>query len=99
MGKLLLIPAAALLGLSVLTACETTSQGVAEDAAVPADAPPEVRGKAIYERSCNRCHALFMPQTFGPDEWPYYVRKYGRKARLDPEQRALVLSYLRRESA
>ena len=40
-----------------------------------------------------------MPTSFFPDEWPYYVRKYGRKARLTKQQRDLVLSYLQVASA
>jgi hypothetical protein len=40
-----------------------------------------------------------MPTSFFPDEWPYYVRKYGRKARPSKGQRDLVLRYLQDASA
>jgi cytochrome c5 len=72
-------------------ACETTA---AKRAPVDPTLPPEQRGKAIYETSCNRCHALFMPSSYRAEEWPFYVRKYGRKARLSAEERDLVMAYL-----
>ncbi len=65
-----------------------------EHASLDPMVPPHVRGKSIYETSCNRCHALYMPTSFGADEWPFFVRKYGRKARLSAEERDLVTTYL-----
>jgi hypothetical protein len=56
--------------------------------------PPQQRGQTLYETSCNKCHALYMPSSYGAGEWPFYVRKYGRKARLSVEERDLVLAYL-----
>jgi cytochrome c5 len=72
-------------------ACETTA---ARREAVDPTLPPQQRGKAIYETSCNKCHALYMPTSYGAEEWPFFVRKYGRKARLSPEERDLVMAYL-----
>jgi hypothetical protein len=76
-------------------ACATTTAG---REAVDPTLPPPQRGKAIYETSCNRCHALYMPSSYGAVEWPFFVRKYGRKARLSPEERDLVLTYLQAHS-
>jgi hypothetical protein len=59
--------------------------------------PPE--GRALYEGSCQRCHALYSPRTFDAGEWRFYVRKYGRKARLSAEEQALVYDYLARNSS
>ena len=56
--------------------------------------PPVERGRILYETSCNKCHALYMPSSYGAGEWPFYVRKYGRKARLSAEERDFVLVYL-----
>lgn len=85
MGKLLL--GGVLFGLA---ACASTEHGVGggDRVADPAD------GKRLYETSCNRCHALYMPRSFAPDEWRFYVNKYGRRARLAPNERELVLQYL-----
>ena len=80
MGKLLLI-------LLVAAACATTGPGVANP-------EPERTGKQLYETSCQRCHALYMPRSHSVSEWRFYVRKDGRKARLTREQKVLVLGYL-----
>jgi cytochrome c5 len=81
MGHLLLIPP-----LLLLTACMVAPSK--RESANPMD------GGELYEKSCGRCHALYMPRTFTAPEWKYYVRKYGRKARLRKKQRDLVYGYL-----
>ena len=58
----------------------------------------EADGRGIYERSCARCHALYMPRSFTAGEWKYYVRKYGRKARLSSGEKRLVYDYLARNA-
>jgi cytochrome c5 len=72
-------------------ACVATA---ARRAAVDPSLPPVEQGKAIYETSCNRCHALYMPSSHYADEWAFFVRKYGRKARLSAAERDLVFRYL-----
>ena len=72
-------------------ACATTA---ARREAMDPTLPPQQRGRVVYETSCNKCHALYMPSSYGAEEWPFYVRKYGRKARLPAEERDLVLAYL-----
>jgi len=52
------------------------------------------RGEVYYRTSCNLCHALYMPRSFTPREWPRIVKRYGPRARLSQEQRELVLEYL-----
>jgi len=90
MVKLLLIPAALLVAAA---ACETTSHQRLEARLAAARTDVE-RGQAWYEHSCRRCHALRMPASHTAEEWGFFVRKYGRKARLTQEQQALVLLYL-----
>lgn len=84
MGKLFLAV------LLALAACASTDHGVGGGA--PASGPAD--GRRLYETSCNRCHALYMPRSFSSDEWRFYVGKYGRRARLDPGERELVFQYL-----
>ena len=86
MGKLLLIPA-----LIVLAACTTTGR---PDSGRRAEETASTPGRATYERSCQRCHALYMPRSYAAGEWRFFVRKYGRKARLSRSQREEVLGYL-----
>ena len=35
-----------------------------------------------------------MPDSYAADEWRFFVRKYGRKARLRKRQKEQVLAYL-----
>jgi len=35
-----------------------------------------------------------MPASHEAEEWEFYVRKYGRRARLSLEQQAIVSAYL-----
>lgn len=72
-------------------ACSATGSGAATAAVLP----PGATGREVYERSCQRCHALHMPSRFTAGEWGFYVRKYGRRARLTEEQMGKALSYLR----
>ena len=77
--------------LLVAAACETTAP---RRAPVDPSLPPLEQGRIIYETSCDRCHALYMPTSYYADEWGFYVRKYGRKARLSEAERTLVARYL-----
>lgn len=77
--------------LLVAAACETTA---ARRAPVDPSLPPLQQGRIIYEDSCSRCHALYMPASYHADEWGFFVRKYGRKARLSEAERGLVARYL-----
>ncbi len=73
--------------LILLAACATTGRPARPDAHHP-------QGRTLYEKSCARCHALYMPLSFTAPEWSFYVKKYGRKARLTSDQKALVYDYL-----
>lgn len=74
-------------------ACATTARSLEAD--LQAATTDLERGKAYYEHSCDRCHALYMPRSYTAGEWKFFVRKYGRRARLDKVQRGLVYAYLR----
>ena len=78
----------------LVAACATTSGGRSLDARVAAAPTRVAKGQVLYEASCQRCHALYMPASFHADEWKFYLRKYGRRARIDKEQRGLVFEYL-----
>ncbi len=86
MGKFLLA-----LAMLVVAACATTGTPAAGEGA-PRD------GRALYESSCQRCHALFMPASYDAQEWAFFVRKYGRRARLTAPEQDLVAAYLFRNA-
>jgi hypothetical protein len=79
-------------------ACAPTLQQQRKDGLAAATTDRE-RGEIYYRTSCNRCHALYMPSSFTPREWPRIVKRYGPRARLSPEQRQLVLDFLTAASA
>lgn len=87
MGKLLLI----LPALFLAVACETLRPA-------HSDARPG-SGRYLYEVNCQKCHALYMPESYTAPEWRYFVAKYGRKARLSKDQRFLVFRYLEKHCA
>ena len=95
MGHLLLKFTAIPVILLAAVACESTGAAGhgGQEARTPADA-----ARTLYESSCARCHALYMPTSFTASEWKFYVRKYGRKARLTKEQRDVVYGYLAEHS-
>ena len=90
MVHVLLRRALAPLILLLAVACESTTGG----GTAPASDPHAAGGRSLYEKSCARCHALYMPRSHTASEWRFYVRKYGRKARLDRGQRQVVYNYL-----
>ncbi|MHC4549971.1 MAG: hypothetical protein ACYTEZ_14460 [Planctomycetota bacterium] len=95
MGKLLLSTLPALL---LGAACVTTTAGRSLETALAQAETDAERGRILYERACSRCHNLRMPRSHSADEWKHYVRKYGRRARLAKEHRALVYEYLSRNA-
>ena len=59
--------------------------------------PPGPAGDAarkLYLRKCARCHRLYEPAAYDDRTWQEWMVKMRRKARLNPEQYALLSSYL-----
>ena len=42
---------------------------------------------------CARCHKLYTPLAYSNGEWQRWVIKMRRKARLNPDQEALLIRY------
>jgi mono/diheme cytochrome c family protein len=81
--------AAAAALLAVLTvACATGSGGKG------AATGPDAEGERLYRGHCGACHRLRDPGEQSRDGWARAVDKYGPRAHLAPEDRALVLGYL-----
>jgi len=51
-------------------------------------------GKRLYIRRCAKCHRLYQPADYSPDEWRLWMNKMTRKAKLTPEQQKLLSRYL-----
>lgn len=52
------------------------------------------QGKTIWESNCNRCHKLFAPESRDNEKWDRVLKRMIPKAKLSPEDGALVRAYL-----
>lgn len=48
----------------------------------------------LYTAKCLRCHKAYDPAPYAEAEWRSWMGKMSKKARLTPEQSALVSRYL-----
>ena len=59
---------------------------------LPAD--PLASGKKLYVAKCAKCHKFYDPAKYADAEWATWMAKMSRKARLKPDQQALVSQYV-----
>ena len=85
----------------VLAGCQTAPAG-------PTTAPPPVppggadlistndaiAGRALYVNKCARCHKFYDPAKYNDADWNKWMTKMNRKAKLKPDQAALLSRYL-----
>ena len=50
--------------------------------------------KRIYDVKCAKCHRMYAPTDYAPEEWQLWARKMAKKSKLDPSKEKLLLSYL-----
>jgi hypothetical protein len=60
------------------------------------DSPSDENAKArrLYVAKCARCHKLYDPAKYTDADWQQWMDKMGRKAKLKPEQKALLTGYI-----
>ncbi|MDF1543702.1 MAG: hypothetical protein P1R58_01220 [bacterium] len=68
---------------ALLSACQPASQ--AED-----QSPAAVS----FRKNCQACHRLPNPANKSDEEWPILVQRYGERAKLTPENIALISDWL-----
>jgi len=94
--------AVVVLGLSTLAACVAALPHPAEadvsrarsggDASITlADLEA---GRAAYVERCGSCHLLFLPADQRASRWPAHVDRMAERAKLKPEQRRVIESFL-----
>jgi hypothetical protein len=74
--------------LAVLAGC-TGPAGATDPAA---DSSSQAR--RLYVAKCARCHKLYDPAGYVDAEWRDWMVKMSRKAKLKPDQEALLSRYL-----
>ena len=53
-----------------------------------------VLGREAYSRRCAGCHALFLPGSRSPAQWPKDIEEMERDAKLLPGERVLIEQFL-----
>ena len=83
-----------------VSGCSSTSSGAG---AVPPPPPGAelimsredlASGRKLYVAKCARCHKFYDPAKYPTDEWASWMNKMSRKAKLQPDQRELLIRYL-----
>lgn len=82
-------------GLLVFLAGVVLISGCAQSPPEP-DIPltgPEA-GRKLYVAKCAKCHKLYDPAKYSDPEWSKWIGKMTKKAKLSPEQTALLAAYI-----
>ena len=53
-----------------------------------------VKGKALHELKCAKCHKLYEPSDYDNEEWDRWMGKMRKKAHLNSENDRLITGYL-----
>jgi hypothetical protein len=53
-------------------------------------------GRNLYINKCGSCHALVLPEKYSAEQWPSLVDKMEIKSKISPEEKKLILEYLRK---
>ena len=57
--------------------------------------PIELRdARKLYIAKCARCHKLYDPASYSDKQWNTWMDKMNKKAKLKPDQAALLSQYL-----
>jgi hypothetical protein len=57
--------------------------------------PIELRdARKLYIAKCTRCHKLYDPKKYSDQKWSTWMEKMNKKAKLKPDQAALLSQYL-----
>ena len=55
-------------------------------------------GKALYEKSCQRCHKLKDPAKYTAVQWPGLVNKMQKRAKITDVEKEIILTYLKSQA-
>ena len=50
--------------------------------------------KKIYDVKCAKCHRMYAPTDYSPEEWQLWAGKMTKKSKLDPSKEKLLFRYL-----
>ena len=52
------------------------------------------QGAKLHTAKCARCHKFYDPAAYSDAEWRLWMTKMAKKARLTPDQEAVLSRYL-----
>jgi mono/diheme cytochrome c family protein len=55
-------------------------------------------GNELYMKNCASCHKLIDPAKYTKVQWPDFVNKMQKRAKITDAQKALIISYLATEA-
>ena len=51
-------------------------------------------GRKLYVAKCAKCHKFYDPAKYSENEWQLWMAKMSKKAKLNPEQEAILAQYI-----
>ena len=51
-------------------------------------------GRKLYVKHCSGCHNLYLPKQFTAEEWKYDVDSMQARAKINSEEKQLILRFL-----
>ena len=72
--------------LYIPTLADSQKAGVSTDSLV--------LGRKIYVDNCSNCHSLYRPERFTKREWTKVMPVMQKKAKINSEQRKMIVKYL-----
>ena len=89
------------LGVAVLSAC-SSSKKTSSDTAGKTEAAVERKytaaeleeGKMIWEKHCDRCHKLYLPENYTKDKWERILPRMFKRSKLEGDDAGKVRGYL-----
>jgi mono/diheme cytochrome c family protein len=52
------------------------------------------KGRALYISNCSSCHTLRIPERYTKKEWAMWMEKMALKAKINDQQKELILAYV-----
>ena len=53
----------------------------------------KLAAKKLYQNKCTKCHRPYEPAAYTNEEWDFWMQKMRKKAKLKPNQEALLDRY------
>lgn len=100
-SKLFITSLSVLISVTVLSACSSskkTASGTAkktEETATRNYTAAELEeGKMLWEKHCDRCHKLYLPQNYTVKKWENILPRMFKRSKLEGDNAGKVRGYI-----